>query len=63
MTYDKITKQTHKEENKRIDRKSYGIVIKIAETFLYVTNDNNNGLTIGLPTNPWNKKKKHIGVK
>ena len=48
MTNEKITKQTHKEENKRIDRKSYGIVIKIGETSLYITNDNNNGLTFGL---------------
>jgi hypothetical protein len=60
ITTDQITKQTHKEtlkgERKRIDRKSYGILIKIDETFLYITNDNNNGLTIGLPTSPSNKK-------
>lgn len=50
-----ITKQIYynKIENvkKRIDRKSYGIVININEKLLYIMNDNNNGLTFGFKDN------------
>ena len=62
ITNDEITKQTHKETpkegRKRVDRKSYGIVIKLAETLLYITNDNNNGLTIGFPSSSSDEKPK-----
>ncbi len=48
ISHEKITKQTHKEVIKRLDRKSYGIRIKFDEISLYITNDINKGLTFGL---------------
>lgn len=51
--YDEIKKQTHNDS-----KKPYGIVFEINGRQLYVMNDAQNGLTIGLATSPDIKKPK-----